>query len=81
MGQSGIVVRLGAGVAKDAVVNALPQSVQHRLGGGEIHICYPQGQHVRRAALRYGEVKFQAVGVPAVDEPVKIVTHGNASFY
>ena len=81
VGQSGIVVRLGAGVAKDAVVNALPQSVQHRLGGGEIHICYPQGQHVCRAALRYGKVKFQAVGVPAVDEPVKIVTHGNASFY
>ena len=79
VGQGGVVVRLGVGVAEDAVVNAPPQGGQNRIGGVEIHVRHPQGQHVRRVAILCGEVKFQTVGVPAVDGPVKIVTHGNAS--
>ena len=67
------------GITKDTVVSALFNGINHHLGSTEIHICYPEGQHISRIASLLGKIVFQAGCAFAVNYFIKINSHGKTS--
>ena len=52
------VVLLGVGIAENTVLYLFFQRRCHIGGGGKIHVCHPQRQHIRRFSPLQGKVIF-----------------------
>ncbi len=85
----------GAGpvVAKDAVLGARHQCVDHRLGNREVHICHPHGQQTltllqlqrfrqrHEAAVLLDDLPLGGVGARSVDFLVEVVLHNHSTAF
>ena len=74
-----IAVRPG-GIAPDALLGPGLQGVDDGLGGLEVHVRDPQGDHIVGAEFFLALVVLGGVVVGTVDDLVKIVCHSASSF-
>ena len=70
-----VAVRAG-GVPPDALLGPGGEGVDDGLGGLEVHVCDPQGDHVLGAELLFALVVLGGAVAGAVHDLVKIVLHG-----
>ena len=78
--QDGEVIVLWLRVAEDAVLGTLLQRLDDGGRRAKVHIGDPEGQNILRIAALGGKVIFDARGIAAVDDFVKISRHDRYPF-